>query len=416
MIPENNQALLRTFWKAVAALTVCLLLNTLGCSKAEQEEITLPSWLTEEQGVSTTGSRTVAGASDGSNFNAQPSGFSPNGTGLPTVTPGTVGQFPPPQQGGIATASYASPAAGSSLNGPQLESAEGLEKVQLRLNLATGLRLPLKKVIETELTQGGDNGLPEVHRSRLELGMILTVQEKQGPHTRLSVQYNQIKLTREAGGQRLEFDSANPIAQVANSPELLAYKNMVGDGFSYWISDENKVMSLVGFQDFMNRCLGHMPDAAQRAAMLGIEGSSGEDGLADFVDSTIGLLPYNSAKAIGETWSREVSVARPVPMKRTETYTLKSVDPVTAVVQVSAAVNPSTSMGHQMTGDGGVRIVIEGGQLKGMSEIFRDSGLPRHSETTENLNMLVQMAGGVEFRQTKRTTTTISAYPPQQMR
>lgn len=443
---DVSSSTIRTFCKAAAALAACLAFASMGCSEAPEGEVQLPSWLTEGEPTGD-GSASEIAATDApvanpfAPENSQQQN-APSATGFGTAesveTAGFTGS--PLQSGGVApTVGFSAPAgnptgtqgfSGSqassqyqpgqqSLGAPQLMTAPALEKAQLQLKLQPGLRLPLVKVIETELTQASGNGLPEVHKSRLELGMVISVldQRQQGTfETKLGVQYNKIRLTRDAGGKRLEFDSSNPIVQTASSPELVAYQTMVGDGFAYWISQDNRVTSVEGFQEFMNRCLGHMPSAAQRVAMLGIEGSSGEDGLADFVDSTIGLLPYNSAKAIGETWSREVSVSRPVPMRRTEVYTLKDLDPVIATVQVAAQIAPSTSLGHQMDSEGGVRLVIQGGALTGQSEIFRDSGLPKHSQTTERLDMLVQMAGGVEFQQAKTTTTTISAYPPQTMR
>lgn len=432
--PDEFAATQKIFFKAIAALAMSGLLLATGCSKAPEEEIVLPAWLTEGDGANGSESGNELGdpqpdmgtASDSYAQNdafGRPQPFSPPhqlgtlGQSAPMTSPAET-QHGNGLQAGVGTSQMVS-AQGTypsgAITAPQMQTAGALDKVQLKLNLQQGMRLPLRKIVETELTQGGENGLPEVHRSRLEIGLILSVEEQRAGQTRLGVRYNNIKLTRDAGGRRLEFDSANSILQTSSSPELLAYKTMVGDGFSYWVSDDNKVVGVEGFHEFMNRCLGHMHDAAQRAAMLGIEGSS-EDGLADFVDSTIGLLPYNSAKAIGEQWSREISIGRPVPMKRTETYTLKDFDPVVATVQVSAKISPSTSVGRQQLDDGGVRVVIEGGHLHGESEIFRDTGLPKHSQTTESLNMLVQMSGGVEFRQTKQTTTTIAAYPPQNIR
>lgn len=395
--PDISEHALRTLLKASAALAICLTIIGLGgCSKASDSDVELPSWLSEKQAES---------HGPGENLDVNEHSPVPNSFVEPAAGVASAGA--------ATHAGHNSPFYGTNGGPPQMMTAEPLEKAELRLQLSEGMRLPLVKVIETELTQASDTGLPEVHKSRLELSMVLTVLRQQPEQSQLAVQYSRIRLTRDAGGRRLEFDSSNPIVQTSASPELTAYKTMVGDGFSYWISAENRVTAVEGFQEFMNRCLGHMPNAAQRIAMLGIEGSSGEDGLADFVDSTIGLLPYNSAKAIGESWSRQVAIGRPVPMRRTEIYTLKSLDPSIATVQVSAQIEPSTSLGHQMDSDGGVRVVVEGGSLHGNCEIFRDSGLPRHSETTERIDMVVQMAGGIEFKQSKTTTTTISAYPPQ---
>jgi hypothetical protein len=62
-----------------------------------------------------------------------------------------------------------------------------------------------------------------------------------------------------------------------------------------------------------------------------------------------------------------------------------------------------------------VRVTVKGGRSQGHCTIFRDTGLPKESRVERIVDMTVQMAGGIEFDQQKRTVTTVEAYPPQRI-
>ncbi len=283
---------------------------------------------------------------------------------------------------------------------------------QLALRLRAGDRFPLKKVIEKEVIQEMPGGTPQAHRLRIELTLGMTVDEVKDGQTRFRVRYDRVRYTHSMPEEIVEYDSASPPAELPLS--IRAWHAMVGDGFSFWVGRDNQIAGVEGFSEFVQRCLAVIPADRREEVLLSIESSSGENGVSDFVDNAIGLLPYGEIKAAGETWQRTRHIGRPVPMVLDNTYTLKELDNHRAVVQITGQITPSTTlMRTQQENPSNVRMTVRSGNTWGTCTLFRDTGLPQQSRVEHEILMTVQMSGGRTFDQRVRGATTIEAYPAQ---
>ncbi|QDU37303.1 hypothetical protein Mal4_16130 [Maioricimonas rarisocia] len=358
-------------WRSSLPLFAMLLLVTglSGCgffgSSEDEAEIELPEWLTEE---------TPAAGPDAS---------------------------------AVQPAAAQSAAAMSAV--PAVPTAPPQSRARLELKLHPGDRFPLRKVVSQELTQAALNGTPQVSRSQLDLLLAITVKEVTADRTHLGITYDRVRFTQDIGGERIEYDSANPPQQIP--PVLQAYHGMVRDGFSFWIGQDNRIVEIVGFQQFLERCLANVPVDRRQQVLLAMEAGTGEKGISDFIDNTIGLLPYNTETSPGDTWRRPRRISRPVPMELNTNYTLTELNDQFAVVQIEGTIAPSTTLGHGADTNPNVRITVKGGSATGQCTLFRDTGLPRESRVTRTVDMKVTMASGIEFDQHKRTETVIEAYP-----
>lgn len=289
-----------------------------------------------------------------------------------------------------------------------VRTADSSDATQLRLNLKPGDRFPLRKVVEQEMIQDSITGSGNRIKTRLELLFAISILDKVDDRTNLSVRYDRVKYSHRIGAETLEYDSTRPpdVVPVA----LQAYHDMVGDGFSFWIGAENKIVSVDNFTEFLNRCLRNVPVSQRHKVVLGIEAGSGESGIANFIDNSLGLLPYSGEYQLGETWKRPGHIGRPVPMHVSNTYTLKQVDNDLATIDIRGKITPSTTM---TAGDAqsGVRVTVTGGETTGTCTIFRETGLPQRSRVEQNIDMTVMMSGALQFNQRKRITTTIKVYP-----
>ena len=288
--------------------------------------------------------------------------------------------------------------------------APPIETARLELNLNQGDRFPIHKVIQQELTQYGLGDRPEVSTTRLELMLAISVQRSEASRLLMNVRYDSIKYSEEIRGHRVDYDSNSPPAQP--TPLMLAYQRMIGDGFSFWLGADNQIHEPVGFDEFLDRCLVDIPDEQRGSISLGIRAGSGENGITDFVDNTIGLLPFGREPAIGESWNRSQRITFPVPMTLDTTYTLTQLSEQMAVVSVDGRIVPSTTL-TQVSATDQMRILIRGGQMTGRCSIYRDTGLPQTSEVSQTIDMTVAMNNGTEFEQTKRVTTLVESYPVQ---
>ncbi len=276
-------------------------------------------------------------------------------------------------------------------------------KLELKLN--PGDRFPLTKVVDVELAQALAQGTPEISRRRLELMLMIEVADRRDDRTQLRVRYERVKYAREVAGDRLEYDSRNPPAEVPFAVRM--YHDMVRDGFSFWLNNENQIVESQDFQAFLNRCLRNIPEEKRQQALLEAEGN-GENGITDFVDNSIALLPFGYRKA-GDSWDKTRNVSRPVPMVVRNTYRLEELTNDTAIISITGKVGSSTTTGESLTSSD-FRVTVTGGQTNGECTVFRDTGLPRSSRVETLVDMLVQ-APSVEFRQQQKTVTTIESYP-----
>ncbi|REK25223.1 MAG: hypothetical protein DWQ45_13065 [Planctomycetota bacterium] len=288
-------------------------------------------------------------------------------------------------------------------------TADAVPRTELKLNLRAGDRFPLRKVVEQELAQSEAGQLSSVSRSRLEMLMAITVDERQGSETRLSVRYDRIRFEQEVGGRKVVYDSANPPQSLPG--ELAAYHGMIGNGFSFWLDAKNRIQRVEGFSDFLDSCLRHVPAEQRSRVLLGVEVSSGEDGVADFIDDTIGLLPFDAPKAVGESWTRTRRMARPVQMEIQNVCTLDEFTDQFAVIDIRGRVTPILSSGVQTVSHESVTLRVNNGFTQGRCVVFRDTGLPRESRIEHEVEMTVVMPGGASYDQHKRVVSTVQAYP-----
>lgn len=287
-------------------------------------------------------------------------------------------------------------------------AATSQAKAMLTLNLKVGEQFPLRKVVEQELRQDSLSGTPRVDRSRLEVTFAVTVKARAEERTQLAVRYDRVRYVHDIADEHVEFDSATPAAVVPAA--MLPYQDMIRDGFTFWIGADNQIAQVDGLQEFMDRALRNVPPAQRQQVVLGIEAGSGESGLANFVDNSIGLLPYGKPASPGDTWQKQQHISVPVPMTANNTYILKEVDDKLAVIDIRGDIIPSTVVNSVRSGDN-VQVTVNGGNTLGSCTIFRETGLPRDSRVDRTVDMTVTLAGAVKFRQVKRVVTLIESYP-----
>jgi hypothetical protein len=291
----------------------------------------------------------------------------------------------------------------------------------LKLGLRVGDRFPLFKTISQEVRT--PVGLDfEVSTSRLDLQMIVSVEEhyhndspqpdKPDPREgqiRMQVRYGRVKFVQEVGNRRIVYDSENtprriPIAAVG-------YHGLKNNAFQFWLSPTNEVLENVGFDQFLDRCVQHVPPEYRLKARAALATTTGSDGLANFVDESIGLLP-NKAVRRGESWDRNRTIIQPVPMHLEQRYTVGEITPTTVTLDMLGTVVPAAMYGENVSGREDVQVSIIGGHCYGTLIVHRATGLPIEGKTEQVMQMVVTQSDGQEFEQVKRSTTTLRAFIP----
>lgn len=284
------------------------------------------------------------------------------------------------------------------------------ERLELRLN--RGNRFPLMKTVEQTLMQKSETH-PAFAKTRLELSLAITVQDVQPDAILLGIVYSRVVYEHDISGRRLRFDSA---AQQGAVPwDAIPYAGMVGNGFAFWLGRDNRIRELVGYREFLERCVERVPMDRRQSLLAELSGRFGDDGVANFVDDSIGLLPYDAsvdedARTLvmpGDVWTRERRLMQPVPVHMTSTYTLTGINERTAEIEIAGRIASSEAVNSNGPG----RVRISGGRSEGTCIVDRATGLPLDVSVTRTLSLRVATEDGVEVQQDKSIVTTIRAFP-----
>ena len=238
---------------------------------------------------------------------------------------------------------------------------------------------------------------------------------------RFKVQYTGVKYSHNIAGEKVSYDSSRSTGPTP--PEVQAYQRLVNNGFSFWIGPDNKIVELVGFDGFLKRCLQNTPPEQLETVLAKIAESSGDDGIANFIDDSIGLLPYNidenhkgGAIRVGETWTKTRRLTQPIPMVLKTEYTLRELNDKTATINIAGDIAASKINSPMNQNGKSVQLYIRGGKSFGTCLIDRKTGLPLESKIDRFLETTVKLANGKEFEQQKQIVTTIRAFPHQEER
>ncbi|MBL8812193.1 MAG: hypothetical protein JNM43_18660 [Planctomycetaceae bacterium] len=284
--------------------------------------------------------------------------------------------------------------------------------VRLELHLKEGDRFPLIKTIEQTLIQKSDTA-PASARTRLELTLAISVEQEREDAILLRVNYGRVNYEHDINGQRLSFDSQTH--QGAVPWDAIPYAGMVGNGFSFWLGRNNRIRELVGYKQFLERCVANVPLERRETLLAELSNRFGDDGVANFVDDSIGLLPYDatvdqenaSRVMVGDEWIQDRRMMLPVPVHTKTTYRLLDINDRTAEVDITGRVDASEAV--QATGPGRVR--VSGGRSTGNCTVDRATGLPLEMRLNRELTIHVTTEDNHEVVQEKEILTTIRAFP-----
>ncbi len=288
------------------------------------------------------------------------------------------------------------------------DSDDEVPASEFALKLDKGRRFPLLKTVEQRITQSLPSGTT-VGYSKLELMLSLIVEEARGDDRRLRVQYHRVRFAQDLGGQFVEYNSETPGGSIPI--EALAYAGLKDNGFSFWLGPDNRVIELVGFPEFLERCVQAVPLEQQVAVSRQLQAMRPEDGLANFVDDSIGLLPNPTGSdeathklQVGSTWNvtpRSGSTATATTKCR-----LTNLDSKSAEIALAGTIGPSS-----YTDDlNRIRLQIRGGGCSGNCTVDRESGMPTKSRVERFLDMVCEMQDGSQINQRKEVVTTIVAF------
>ncbi len=293
----------------------------------------------------------------------------------------------------------------------------GPTEAELRFALNVGDHFPLRKTIEQSLSQQTPAGLV-TSKSRLSLMFAISVDDADEGTRRLTVRYQRVQYSHDILNEHVEYDSQQAPQFVPDA--LQVYHGLAGNGFSFWIGADNRIVKVLQFDDFLKRCVRHAPQERQAALLEQIVATQQDEGFANFVDDSIGLLPYKpaaqgreTAVAIDDQWQKSRRLMRPLPMEIRTTYTLSELTDSLAKVAIIGSIDPvkTAELSPVQQTSAQSQLALKSGYQSGMSIIDRETGLPLRSRVERHLKMQVSLDGQAPFDQYKTIVTTVESFP-----
>ena len=278
---------------------------------------------------------------------------------------------------------------------------------------ATGAQLPVGtslafvRTLRQSLLQQ-IRGARQRSESNLEVQLVLQVEATQADRNLISVRYNDVKYYHEIAGQKTSFDVSTPLAQIP--PEALPYRGLVDNGFSFWLGHNNQVRELLGFPEFLQRCVRYLPDTEKQGVIQAMSAGTPAEVVAQLVDESVGLLPFSrsgsSGVAVGDSWQHDRQLSQPVPMYLSSTCSLKSVENGAVNIELNGRVSGSNQ--RQRSGlVTGTNLNLRDGRTSGTCQIDQVTGLPVNCRIQRSLELDVAMSDGTKGRQIKEIVSTI---------
>lgn len=282
------------------------------------------------------------------------------------------------------------------------------------VKLKAGDRFPFQKSVEHRLTQVDRDGT-HVSTSRADILLTLTV-DAVSPDGRklLTVDFQRVQYSQDMLGKKITYSSDEPTDAVPQ--EALLYSGLAGNGFTFTLGANNKPMDVSGYAEFLRRCLKNVPDASKAAFASQLDASRGADGIINFIDESIGLLPLGggpkkggASVVKGDFWELEPrSTDSPVPLITNSRCIMKDVSPDSAEILLTGRISGSPNPVTMTDSDGDLKVLVKGGNCTGSCKVHAQTGIPIQSQIQRSFELVFELPDGQKIQQNKDTVTRFS--------
>lgn len=292
----------------------------------------------------------------------------------------------------------------------------------LELRLKVGDRFPLIKTVEQRLRQQSPDGRPPiVSSSKLQMTLAIIVEDIDRGGKTLGVRYQRVRYEHDIAGEKVSYDSALLPKTVPNAAQV--YHGLLDNGFSFELGADNRIVQVHEFESFLKRCVRHAPASQQKELLTRLVATQEDEGIANFVDDSVGMLPYNiddlnagGDVKVGTSWRKNRQIVRPFPMSIDTAYRLANINERYATLELFGKIQPARIQHASNTiqsAGATEKMTLRGGHSFGTCTIDRESGLPIQSHVSRTMNLTLELPTGVKFDQTKDIVTTIQSFPEQ---
>lgn len=270
------------------------------------------------------------------------------------------------------------------------------EGLDLRLRLRAGQRFGTLRTIEQKIVQQSPEFGQEVNQT-IAIGTAYEVLEVDEAGTAvLRCTYVTARCRFEAPPIGVvEYDSSNPPEVVP--PAVRPFAALLGQSITATIAADGTVKEVRGGKQILERVLSAMelPPGLARESMKEQLGRQFDDeAMRESLAQMLSIYPDRPV-AVGDSWSRRVTVSSPVPVTVENTWTLKDRRDGTAFVEVSARIKSDPEGPPFEVGPMKFHYALSGEQ-KGTLEIDESTGWLVRGKISQTISGEMRMETGPE--------------------
>jgi len=278
------------------------------------------------------------------------------------------------------------------------------KKLELRLRLREGQKFVLRVEMSMQHRQQLPGGKPIETEMNLGIENVFSVRAIDAAgQADLDVSYRAIRFKQDGLLGLIEYDSANPPAQV--HPAAQGHAFLVGKSFSMTVSPTGEVSEVRGMGELIEQFLGEvqMSDKSMSALLRkSMMQQFSNQAVRKQMTRAMAVYPDRPV-GIGDSWTKTATTSFSQEMETT--WTLRKRRGGTAVVGVKSVLAANPEGGGREAGPLGAKTTFSG-RHEGEIEIEEATGLIRKARltydfsgtmTTESMSWLISIKGEMVF-------------------
>ena len=289
--------------------------------------------------------------------------------------------------------------------------ARAADTIDLKLHPVKGQSIKLQATINQKVVNTVNGGAEQTMNQVIGQGFTFaTLDVAPDGLATVKVTYDSVSFKQQSQMSNVEYDSANPPSGPIH-PMARGFAALAGQTFTMKVTPTGKITEVLGLDEMTDSILKKLdtPDAANREQVeKSIRREFGPEALKENMESMFANYPDKPA-AVGESWSKKLSITKGFRMDMDNTFTLKGVSADDVTLEAKGKLSSSPDATPIDMGPRGKLSYNLTGEQSGTLQLDRATGWVKAAEMTQKVTgeMVIDAGNGRVGKTPMRIETTV---------
>lgn len=266
------------------------------------------------------------------------------------------------------------------------------DKIDLHLRLQTSKSYSLHSVVDQQISQTVEDQKLDVAQT-IGINYVFDVLHVDADGTATTkVTYKAVQFRSQGAQGVINYDSADAPTEVPLPAR--GFAAIVGESLTAQISTQGQILDMQGADALLGRALARL-DLPNGPIRTGVEDALHKQFNAQAIktalENMLAIFPGKPV-AIGDSWSKKITLAKGFPMIINTTWTLKSRKNGLAFIEAHATIDPNPQGEPLQLGQAKLLYAVSGTQ-QGTLEVEEDSGWLSRAQLTQKAGGQIHLQG-----------------------